>query len=135
MPSFLLPGNVSRADIIAKVGRFLSLLSSEKTWEVEIKESRPRRTVDQNALLWALYTDILAKGGEQLAGWTKDDLHEFFLEHHFGSDVKELGGKTIEVPRRRSSKLSRQEFHDYVESILMFMAEQGVYIEMPRDAA
>jgi hypothetical protein len=35
---------------------------------------RRRRTNDQNALLWALYSDALKLGGEALGGWTTDDI-------------------------------------------------------------
>lgn len=94
-----------------------------------------KRTVSQNSLLWALYGDILKRGGEAMGGWTKDDLHEFFLINHFGSTVRELFGRKRLKPRRRSSKLSKMEFSDFVESIVRFMAEQGVVLDLPGDFA
>lgn len=133
MPSFLLPQNVARADLISKVSRFLALLSPDKSWEVEVKEAKQTRSTDQNSLLWALYDQILTTGGEAMGGWTRDDLHEFFLENHFGTATKNYGGKSVDVPRRRSSRLSKQEFSDFVDSIVRFMASQGIFLEMPGD--
>jgi hypothetical protein len=33
-----------------------------------------KRTTDQNALLWALYSDVLQQGGSMLDGWDKNEL-------------------------------------------------------------
>ena len=91
-----------------------------------------RRTNDQNALLWSVYEDILARGGEQLGGWTKDDLHEFFLIEHFGSTVHEAFGRRRLRPLRRSSRLSKPEFSDFLEFIFRKCAEYGIEIERPQ---
>ena len=124
----------SRGDrVIAQIAGFLARLPTDKAWRVSVKEQTRTRTRSQNALLWAIYGDILAKGGEALRGWTKDDLHDFFLVTHFGHEVRELFGKKRLIPLKRSSKLSRQDFADFVESIVQFMANQGVYIELPGD--
>lgn len=87
------------------------------------------RTLNQNSLLWAIYEEILAKGGAAVRGFGKDDLHEFFLIEHFGGEVNALFGRKRLRPRRRSSALSKMEFSEHVEFILHFMAEHGVVIE------
>lgn len=92
-----------------------------------------RRSQQQNALLWVLYTDILKKGGEVLRGWTKEDLHEMFLIEHFGSHEIRLGKRRRLKPNRRSSKLSKLEFSDFVDFIVRYMAEQGVVLRLPGD--
>lgn len=51
--------------------------------------------------------------------------------NHFGEDHKVLFGRPCVTPKRRSSRLTKQEFSDFVESILAFMAERGVVIKMP----
>jgi hypothetical protein len=88
-----------------------------------------RRTLSQNALLWAIYGEILDKGGEAVRGFDKDDLHEFFLISHYGSEVKALFGKKRLRPVTRSSTLSKMQFAEHIEFILHFMAEHGVVIE------
>jgi NinB protein len=135
MQTFILPKLAPREGAIARIGTILGQLGQECAWAVRVEEHRPTRSGDQNRLLWAIYGEILQKGGEAMAGWTKDDLHSFFLINHFGSEVKELFGRKRHIPLRRSSRLNRQEFADLIESILMFMAERGVFIETQSEAA
>lgn len=96
---------------------------------------KSKRSNDQNALLWSLYSDIIALGGEEMRGFTKDDLHEFFLIDYFGSETKELFGRKKLKPLRRSSRLTKMEFSDFVEHIVRFMAERGVALTLPGDIA
>jgi hypothetical protein len=109
------------------------MLHVQQDWDVKIEPHKEKRTQDQNALLWSVYTDILEKGGEEMGGWTKDDLHEFFLIDHFGSETIEVFGKKRLVPLNRSKNLPKAEFAKYVDHIVRFMAMRGVVIEMPRD--
>ncbi|HYE70636.1 MAG TPA: recombination protein NinB [Aquabacterium sp.] len=103
------------------------------TVRITIEELGNGRTQQQNALLWALYGDILRKGGEILRGWTKDDLHEMFLIEHFGSNRISLGKRHRLKPRRRSSRLSKVEFSEFIDFIVRYMAEQGVVLRLPGD--
>jgi hypothetical protein len=107
------------------VGRFIGV----GTLKTILKKSR--RSNDQNALLWSLYEDILKLGGEPLAGFTKDELHEFFLIDYFGSETKELFGRKKLRPLKRSSRLTKMEFSDFVEHIVRKMAEQGIVLKLP----
>ena len=103
--------------------------------EINIKPYKAKRTTDQNSLLWAIYGEIIKRGGETMAGWDKDDLHELFLQLHFGSKVLTLGKHKKRTALRRSSKLNKQEFSDFVEFIVRYMAELGVYIQLPGEMA
>jgi len=118
--SVYLPGQTA-------VGRFIGV----GTLKTILKKSR--RTNDQNALLWSIYEDILARGGEELRGFTKDELHEFFLIDYFGAETKELFGRKKLKPLKRSSRLTKMEFSDFVEHIVRFMAEKGVVVDLPGD--
>ncbi len=126
---FALPANMPRDGMLERIGRLLRDLPTGKAYRIEVSEAKAPRTLSQNALLWAIYGEILKKGGEGMGGWTADDLHEFFLCNHFGTEIREMFGKKRQVPMRRSSRLPKLEFSDFVESILRFMAEKGVYIE------
>lgn len=92
---------------------------------------KSRRSTDQNALLWSLYDDILKKGGETLGGWNKDDLHEYCLGEYFGWTKHEAFGRTRLKPNRRSSRLTKAEFADFVEWIVRKMAGFGILLELP----
>lgn len=94
---------------------------------------RTRRTNDQNALLWSLYEDVLRQGGETLGGWTKDDLHEYALGEYFGWTEHKAFGRTRLKPNRRSSRLSKAEFSDFVAWFVQKMAEHSIVLELPED--
>ena len=66
-----------------------------------------------------------------LRGWTADDLHEYFLIEAFGSEVIEGFGRKRHKPIRRSSKLTKQEFSDYLSLIEAKCAELGIHIPEP----
>lgn len=127
------PTGQNRETVIERVGRLLQGLPEGKQYQVEVREHRPKRSRSQNALLWSLYTEILSRGGEELGGWSKEDLHEFFLGEHFGWVVHEGFGQRRKKPARRSSALNKQEFADLVDFIVRFMAERGVVLDMPGD--
>ena len=133
MTSFALPKLLARDRAIERIATFLARLSSDRAWSVTVEEKKPKRSYAQNRLLWSLYAQILERGGEDMRGWTRDDLHQFFLIHHFGSDIKDLFGRKRHVPLRRSSELNKQEFADFIEAIVRFMAEQGVALDLPDD--
>lgn len=93
---------------------------------------KPKRSDSQNKFLWSgIYGTILKEGGEALAGWTKEDLHDYFLGEWSGWDVIEGFGKKRMRPIRRSSNLNKQDFSDYVAFIQMKAAELGIFIPDP----
>lgn len=111
------------------VGRYVAL----DKMQAVLRKSR--RSGIQNALAWVLYQQILDRGGEAMRGWSTQDLHDFFLIQHFGADKIEAFGMKRLKPKRRSSRLTKMEFSDYLETIVRFMAEQGVVLDMPDDQA
>lgn len=135
--SFILWKDQPREARIAAITKFLGLLPLTGAWEVTVKRFQKKRSQSQNAYLWgAVYPTILKGGGEQLAGWTADDLHDYYLGVHFGTEVLHLNGRDYERPLRRSSKLSTVEFMDYVATVQREAAQLGIFIEDPdRDFA
>lgn len=114
---------------IERVANFLLLLPKTKRYSVEVKEYRRTRSISQNSYLWGVcYPTILTEGGEDLAGWTADDLHEYYLGEHFGWEVLEGFGRKRMKPLRRSSTLTTIEFSDFVDFIHRKAAEIGIYI-------
>jgi hypothetical protein len=129
----ILPRTVGRDGQIERVARVLRGLPMDDAWRVEIHRHKPTRSSEQNRYLWAIYAYILTVGGEEMRGWTKEELHEFFLGEHFGWQEKRIFGRRKMVPARRSSRLAKMEFVDFVDSIASFMASQGVYVPTPND--
>lgn len=128
--SYTIPAK-DRGPAVERLSLILRSLPDLHAYKVMVSEARPKRSLSQNALLWALYEQIIAKGGEAMQGWEREELHDFFLMNHFGHEVKEMFGKKKMRPLRRSSGLSKQEFTDFVESIVRFMAVRGVVLDMP----
>ncbi len=132
---FHLPAQ-DRERAVTRIATVLTHLSSECGWDVEIHEHKTKRSDGQNRYLWGVvYPSILAAGGNTLAGWRIEDLHEFFLGEHFGWDLIEGFGKKRQRPIRRSSKLSTVEFMDFVGFIQQRMAEIGIYVPDPNEVA
>lgn len=92
-----------------------------------------RRTSPQNALLWSLYEDAIERGGETLGGWTKEDIHEFMLGEFFGWQVCEAFGRKRQKPKKRSSRLTKTQFSEFVEFVVQRFAEHGIVLELPGD--
>lgn len=117
---------------LATIVKFLTALPLDKAYRVEVSEYRPRRTDQQNRYLFGVvYPTILEAGGEALGGWTAADLHEHFLGEHFGLESLSFGGRAYEKPIRRSSRLNKQEFSDYVAFVQRQAAGLGIYVPEP----
>lgn len=129
---FILWKGEARERRLATLMKFLSGLAVDRAWEIVVKPHQKRRSLAQNNFLWGVvYPAILRSGHEHLGGWTDKDLHEFFLELHFGTEVLHLNGRDHERPMKRSSKLSTQEFMDFVGRIQMEMAQLGIFVPDP----
>lgn len=122
------------AAVLGRVLGAISTLPIEQAWDIEIRERKGRRTDQQNRYLWGVcYPHILKAGGETLAGWTAEDLHEYFLGEHFGWEHLRGFGRTRLRPVRRSSRLSKMEFADYLDSIIRRAADLGIVIPDPQE--
>lgn len=115
---------------LARLVAFVSALSKDKAWKIEISENRRTRSNDQNAYLWGVCYPAIVK---HLDGWTADDVHDYLLGEHFGWETVEGFGRKRMRPLRRSSRLSTTEFSDYVAFIQRRMAEHGIYVPDPNE--
>jgi hypothetical protein len=128
----IFPRGTAPDQIASAISVMVRWLDQTKSWKVTLEEFKPRRSDMQNAFLWGVvYPSILEGGGEALAGWQKDDLHEYMLGEHFGWETITLGGRTVHKPVRRSSRLNKQDFSDYLEFLSRRAAELGIVIPEP----
>jgi hypothetical protein len=112
----------------ARAAAFIQSLPVDQAWRVVVESWKPRRSDQQNRYLWGyVYPQFLA----QLDGWDAEDIHEYFLGECYGWETLEGFGKKRMKPIRRSSRLSKQEFSDYVAFIQRKGAELGVFIDDP----
>ena len=110
------------------VGRTIQAIELGKLRTI-IKKSR--RSTDQNALLWALYDDAKKLGGELLGGWDTETIHDYMLGEYFGWVTSEALGRKRQTPARRSSRLSKTEFADFLEFVVRRFAEHGIVLQLP----
>lgn len=128
----IIPKHSKPADVVRAINTMIRDLDPAKSWTVTIEELKAKRSDAQNAFLWAVcYPSILEGGGEALRGWTANDLHEFFLGECFGWEVVEGFGRKRMKPLRRSSKMTKQEFSDYIGFIESRAADMGIIIPEP----
>lgn len=126
MQTFTLPAG--RTDS-ARAVTVLQALPTDRAWSVKIEEYRPQRSGQANRYLWGVvYETILKGGGEALAGWEAADLHEYFLGEFYGWETLEGMGRKRVKPIKRSAKLSKQEFAEYVGFIQQKAAGMGIYV-------
>lgn len=114
-----------RAGAVERFAKVLCALDADKAWEVKVIEKKRQRSEQQNRYLWGVCYAELVKA---LPGWDAEDVHEYMLGEHFGWETIEgLGRKRIK-PIRRSSRLNKMEFADFVSFIQRKAAEHGVFI-------
>ena len=128
---FYLPAVESRAGAVERLGRVLLSLPLVR-YRVTIEDAKPTRSDPQNRYLWGVvYPTVLGAG--KLEGGSANDLHEYLLGEHFGWELVEGFGRRRQRPVRRSSRLNKQEFSDYVAFIQQRMSEHGIYVPDPNE--
>ena len=88
-------------------------------FQIDYGPPREQRSLSQNSRLWALH-QLASKE----TGYSPDELHEIMLCKHFGTKTVEVGGKSIEVPAKRSSTREKQEFRDFLDYVETFYASE-----------
>lgn len=126
--TFILPRLLTREMQIDSILQHIMALPADKAFRVEIHQQSARRSEQQNRYLWGcVYPTICAR----LGGWEADDVHEYCLGECFGWELLEGMGRRRMRPLKRSSKLSKMEFVDYIEFIQRHMAAKGIVIPDP----
>lgn len=128
LQTVILQAGSDRSKTIERVGIMLNALPKEVAFKVEVSEYKPRRSDAQNRYLWGVaYREIC----KHLPGWHAEDVHEYFLGEWSGWETVEGLGRKRMRPLRRSARLSKTEFSEYVAFIQQRAAEHGIFIEDP----
>ncbi len=100
-----------------------------------VKIEEPRRTLDQNAKLWPMLTDVAMQVPYHGEHRTPDEWKGLFM-HACGKEVRflpALDGKGFVPFGMRSSVLSKREFAELIEFIYAWGAENGVVWSDPAE--
>lgn len=122
--------DIPKGGTLARVVAVLSALSKDKPLRVTIEELKRKRSDEQNRYLWGVVYKTLL---DHLPGWEAEDVHEYMLGECYGWETIEGMGKKRLKPIRRSSKLNKMEFADYIAFIQRKASELGVYIPDPSE--
>lgn len=101
-----------------------------------VKITEPTRSLDQNAALWPMLTDI----SEQVE-WYGRKLTPEDWKHVFSASLRKLevvpnlDGTGFVALGQSTSKMTKREFSDLLELIAAFGAERGVSWSDEREAA
>ena len=132
----IFPKGTTPEQLATAAVRMVQGLSPDRAWCIEVLEWKRPRTDQQNRFLWGVcYPCILEGGGEALAGWTRDDIHEYMVGEWGGWETLEGFGRKRMRPIKRSSKLNKQEFSDYLLFLETRCADMGIVIPEPVYAA
>ena len=122
----LLPEGERRASVIQRLSLTLRQLAPGKLWKITIEQYSPKRSEQQNRYLFGPVYDTLL---EHLPGeFTKAELHEFLLEQCFGYEEYWIGDQKKTRPLKRSSKLNRLEFAEYIDFVQRYATRFGIFI-------
>jgi hypothetical protein len=99
----------------------------------------PKRTLDQNSRMWCMLTDIVRQEKNVIGGLIcgTEELKAIFMqERGLQPDVlPTLDGRGFFVVGHSSSRLSKAEMAELIESIFAYGAEQGVVWSDPQTKA
>lgn len=99
--------------------------------DVECKPWKAKRSDEANRYLWGV---VYAAFTSRLEGWTAEDVHEYLLGECYGWERIEGMGRIRLKPIRRSSRMNKTEFAEYVEFCIRKGAEHGVFVPMAEAA-
>lgn len=105
--------------------RFVQFVGAQKPpYQAELGPIREQRTMSQNSRLWALHA-LAAKS----TGHSAEEMHEFALCRHFGSQDVKVGGVIRQIPNKRSSTRERKEFSEFMETTESWYASEfGIWL-------
>ena len=107
--------------------------SQGKPLAVKVTEHQDKRSLDQNAMLWAMLSAVSAQVvwyGKKLSA--EDWKNVFSASLRKLDVVPNLDGTGFVALGQSTSRMTKREFSDLIELIQSFAAERGVVL--PRDA-
>jgi hypothetical protein len=87
----------------------------------------PKRNNEQNRLYWALLGELSEKVKPQGQQYSPESWHLYFKTTYLGCDDWIMpNGKIVSQPRS-TADLDKDEFSEYLEQVIAWAAERGVY--------
>lgn len=102
------------------------LLSTKGNYELVIQKPRKKRSSKANAYYWAVVLPIIA---DYMGEPELETAHEFLKSQHAIKTV--LVGKKVYKVIQRTSRMTTQEFSDYLEKVSVWASQEGLVIPLP----
>lgn len=96
---------------------------------VSVKRERVARTLSANRYYFGVVLATLA----EWSGHDPEELHEFMKQSHLGWRSRELPSGLGYSVRPSTATLTVEEFARYVDNVVKWAAEQGVYVPSPEE--
>lgn len=98
-------------------------LNPQKAWRIEVRQHQERRTLSQNKLLWAIYTEVASETGH-----TSDEIHEYCKQTFLPKRLVSFDGKDVEIVGS-TAELDKPAFSEYVTRVMAWAAtEFGIVV-------
>ena len=127
MPEALFRGIVKAGrfvpDDIVKHRGWLAKVEGRRVIE-SIKREQHARTMSQNRYYWGVVLAVLS----EWSGHEAEELHEHLTDKFLAREQRQLPNGEVMTPTARTSVLSIEEFSGYVDRVVRWAAEQGVYV-------
>lgn len=108
----------------------IARLDLRKVFSVQIEEYHPPRSLDQNAYLHAVPLKLICEA----TGYDLEEMKTYLLGEAFGWAEKDVFGRKVVQPLRRSSSLNTKEFGWFLEWIEQWaMGTLGLLIPRPNE--
>jgi len=97
-------------------------LDPSRGWDIRVKQARRKRSTEQNARLWWLYTEMAKETGH-----TPEEIHEICKAKFLPPRFVEIGNETVQVPPS-SADLKVLEFAEFMQRVETLASELGVIL-------
>lgn len=119
-------------DIRARCAAAVARLPVGGDVPVRVVFERVKRT--RSRLANAYYWGVVLRSASQAFGYHPDELHEYFKARFLVAARLTVGDDERDVPAS-TARLTVQQFADYTDRIILFLAEQGVIVPPPGEYA
>ena len=100
---------------------------------VTVARHLPKRSLDQNALMWSLFGDIAAYLNAKTKPETPfdaEDLHDRLLVERFGHEQRTVGQVVVtRVPRTR--RWNKAQMSEFIEWVIAWALDRRIPVEIP----
>lgn len=115
----------------SKAREAIGNLDLSRPWVVTIKQFRPKRTIQQNKLMWMWINEVAGYVADY-TGYTEREIHAFFKEQFLKPKLIEINGRFAQ--ERTTTELEIPEMVEYLNRIHAWATtELGMTLTLPKE--